>query len=162
MRAQPVAKEMLFDRRKLPYGRELPDIVVAGVTMRNTMVPILFGGSPVLRFDPPPISGAAVEISLTLGLPGDKPRPVIVRNEWMPDSASEWTFERPANRYVVTHRDRAVQMILAILKPDLIVVEMLRSFLGDRMLETGPGGTRVDGVLHETPPSKSQLVGMMV
>ncbi|CAN5121879.1 hypothetical protein BH10PSE13_BH10PSE13_15020 [soil metagenome] len=167
MRANPLARQKLFDRRKLPYFNGLPDVTVTpGVIMQATPVPILFAGVPVLRLDPPEVQGGATGFSVALGVAGGEPRPIIVANEWRPDAAEDgdgdWVFERPANHYVITSRDRSAQLILAILTPGHWSIELLRTHGGGRMLEAGLHGTRVDGVARPTPPSKAQLVGMVV
>lgn len=164
MRQRPVARQSQFDRRKLPYALEMPDLVVVpGVTMRKTPMPILFGGVPVLRLDAPEVPGGAVEIGITLAMAGEAPRPVVVANEWLPQGGEgDWTFERPGNRYVITSRDRSAQLILAAVTPGLLALELLRTFDGCRMLESGHNGTRIDGVACPTPAVKSQIVGMAV
>jgi hypothetical protein len=166
MRAQPVARQKQFDRRKLPYANEIPDVtVVPGVTMHITPVPILFAGVPVLRLGPPEVQGAAVDISVALGVAGGQPQQIVASNEWLPDAADEdsWTFERPGNRYVITSHNRSAQLILVIVTPQSFVIELLRTHGGEgEMLETGLGGTRLNGVALPTPASKSQLVGMTV
>lgn len=169
MRANPLARQKLFDRRKLPYFNQLPDVMVTpGVTMQATPVPILFAGVPVLRLDPPEAHGGATGLSVALGVAGGEPRPVIVANEWLPDARGgvederDWTFERPANHYVITSRDRSAQLILDIVTPGRWSIELLRTHGGGRMLEAGLHGTRIDGVARPTPASKAQLVGMTV
>lgn len=165
MRANPLARQQFFDRRKLPYANDLPDVtVVPGITMRATPVPIMFGGMPVMRIAASEVSGGATGFSLALGMAGGEPQPLIAANEWLPEGehAGDWTFERPANRYVVTSRDRSAQLILTIVTPTHWSIDLLRTHGGGRMLESGLGGTRVDGVARETPASRSQLVGMVV
>lgn len=162
MRAHPLARQKLFDRRKLPYYNDLPDIGVApGVTMRATPIPILFSGAPVLRVAPPEVQGGATAFSVALGIAGGEPQPIVTANEWMPQN-DDWTFERPGNHYVMTSRDRSAQLILAIVTPGLWSIELLRTHGEGRRLEAGRGGTRVDGVARETPASKAQLIGMSV
>ncbi|MFT3966712.1 MAG: hypothetical protein QM690_12615 [Sphingobium sp.] len=162
MRERPVTRQRQFDRRKLPYGQDLPDlIVVPGIAMRQTPVPILFAGMPVLRLDPPEVPGGAVRIGIALGRAGEEPRPIILSNEWLPEDDG-WTFERPGNRYVVTSRDRSAQIILAISTPQRLVLERLRTHGGGRMLESGEQGTRLDGVARPTPATRSQIVGMTI
>jgi len=163
MRANPLARQKLFDRRKLPFFNGLPDVTVTpGVTMQATPVPILFAGVPVLRLDPPEVQGGATGFSVALGVAGGEPRPIIVANEWRSDAEADWVFERPSNHYVITSRDRSAQLILAILTPGRWSIELLRTHGGGRMLEAGLHGVRVDGVARPTPASKSQLVGMTI
>ncbi|MET0238848.1 MAG: hypothetical protein ABW184_03030 [Sphingobium sp.] len=167
MRERPLARQKLFDRRKLPYSNLLPDVtVVPGVTMHNVPVPILFSGMPVLRVGPPETPGGSVEISVALGAAGNvesEPQQIIATNEWMPKGDDgDWTFERPGNNYVITSRDRSAQLIIAIVTPSHLAIELLRSHGRGKMLESGQLGTRLDGVARPTPPARSQLVGMAI
>lgn len=164
MRARPVARQPQFDRRKLPYGHGTPDLtVVPGVTMRRTPVPILFGGMPVLRLDTPEQPGGAIGISVALGRAGEEPRPLILSNEWLPDDEDDgWTFERPGNRYIISSRDGSAQIVIVIVTPDLLALDLLRTHGGGQMLESGRFGTRLDGVMLDTPAAKSQIIGMVI
>ncbi|MET0365162.1 MAG: hypothetical protein ABW169_10965 [Sphingobium sp.] len=164
MRDRPISRQAAFDRRKLPYTQEMPDLtVVPGVTMRKTPVPILFSGMPVLRLDAPELPGGAICISVALGRTGEEPRPLVLSNEWLPEDGDDgWTFERPGNRYVITSRDRSAQIILVIVTPQLLALDLLRTHGGGRMLESGQFGTRLDGVLLDTPAAKSQIIGMVI
>jgi hypothetical protein len=163
MRASPLARQKLFDRRKLPYFNDLPDVtVVPGVTMHATPVPILFAGIPVLRFAPPEVQGGATAFSVALGVAGGEPQPIITANEWMIEDPEEWTFARPSNNYVITSRDRSAQLIVAIVTQGHWSIELLRTHGDGTMLESGRHGTRIDGVAQITPPSRSQLVGMSI
>jgi hypothetical protein len=162
MRDKPVTRMQFFDRRKLPYGTAMPDVeVVPGVVMRNTPVPVMFRGTPLIRLGPPEVPGGAIGMSIALGRASGVPMPLVIANQWQPDDdAPDWTFERPGNRYVVTSRDQSAKLILVIHTPQLLAIELLRTHAEGEMLEIDAGGTRVDGVFQATPASKSQLVGM--
>ena len=162
MRDRPLARQTLFDRRRLPYAQALvvPDTLLpSGDIMRSTVVPIMFGGIPILKFGPPEVPGGAIDVSIALGAGDGMPVRVVRSNEWMIEDGG-WRFDRPGHRYVVTSRDGVARLVLAIDGPGVFTVEHLRSRAGTRMLEIDANGTRVDGVMVHTPSVRKQLVGI--
>jgi uncharacterized protein YlaI len=88
----PVVRQRHFARDRMPFSSELPMLIVGGSRLlRDTPIPLMLDGEPILMFAPPRRSRGATRISLRLGDLDGAPVQVIQGNEWLPTDGS-WRF----------------------------------------------------------------------
>jgi hypothetical protein len=161
LRRSPLAAQTGFYRETLPYmhGYNLPDTRLAGGTvMRQTAVPIMLGGKPVMGLGPPETYGGPAQISITLGAGDGLPVAIVKSNEWMIDDGS-WQFERRGNRYAFKSADGAAELALAFGADKVIMIEKLHSRVGARELTIDNSGARLDGAAIAIANVDSQIIG---
>lgn len=161
LREHPLPRQKAFDRRPLPYVRnfDLLDIRFAfGAEMRQTVLPILFHGLPVITLEPPETVSGPVRLSVQLGDGGARPVPVMHDNEWL--GVEGWRFERWPGRYRIVSANEEAFLVLAFPGTGWVVIESLRSRFGGRVLETDARCARLDGAIVRIPNVESQLIGV--
>ena len=162
LRRSPLPAQAGFYRDMLPYmqGYNLPDTRLAGGTvMRQTAVPIMLGGKPVLGLGPPETYGGPAQISITLGAGDGVPVTIVKSNEWMVDGGG-WRFERRSNRYSFKSADGEAELALAFGADKVVTIEKLYSRVGERELKLDNAGTRLNGATMTIANVDSQIIGV--
>jgi|GEM_PF-468429 hypothetical protein len=162
LRRSPLPVQAGFYRDLLPYmrGYNLPDTRLAGgAIMRQTAVPIMLGGKPVLGLGPPETYGGPAQISVTLGAGDGRPVAIVKSNEWLVEDGS-WQFERRGNRYAFRSADGAAELTLTFGTDKAITIEKLHSRVGAQELAIDGGGARLDGATVTLPNVDSQIIGV--
>jgi hypothetical protein len=159
--ASPVALQKEFDRGRLPFvaGTGIPQInALEGVQMRGVAVPIMFCGRPVIELLPPERAAGPTQISILLGRRGEQPAQLVVLNEWRPPDGG-WTFEWFGGRYSFENKEHDLRLVVAIAGPELLRIDALRTWCGDKLLEIDHRQATVDGKPVTLRSCRSELVG---
>jgi hypothetical protein len=161
LRRSPVPAQRGFYRDLLPYmrGYEIPDFRIGGVSMRQTPVPVMLGGKPVLNVGPPENYAGPVQLTVMLGGADGVPVMVIRQNEWIAP-AGEWLFERRGNRYAVRSRDGAAELVLSCAPDKVLTIETLRSRIGARSLVVEAGTVRLNGEPVRLAAADRRIIGV--
>jgi hypothetical protein len=160
--AHPLPRQEGFDRRPYPYVEAfaIPDThFVRGITMRRTIMPIVFGGAPVLSLEQPEAYGGAVRLTVQLGAGGDAPETLVRYSQWL-GSEGGWRFEQRPGRYLFSHAGGEAMLALTFAGDGAIGIEALRSRIGAHVLEIDAAGARLDGADIAIPSGDLQLVGV--
>ncbi|GLV23681.1 hypothetical protein TomTYG45_01240 [Sphingobium sp. TomTYG45] len=156
----PVVRQRHFARDRMPFSSELPTLIVGGSRpLRDTPIPLVLDGEPILMFAPPRRSRGATRISLRLGDPDGNPVQVIQGNEWLAANGS-WRFLLRGDRYSVMAGRGEGLAILRIVARNRIAVEHLRTTIRGRRLEVTPDWLEIDGKRHVNRIGSGALVGL--
>ena len=156
----PVVRQRHFARDRMPFSSELPMLIVGGPRLlRDTPIPLMLDGEPILMFAPPRRSRGATRISLRMGDADGDPVQVIQGNEWLPANGS-WRFLLRGDRYSVMAARGDGLAILRIVARNRIAVEHLRTTIRGRRLEVTPDWLEIDGKRHVNRIGSGALVGL--
>ena len=156
----PVVRQRHFARDRMPFSSELPMLIVGGSRLlRDTPIPLMLDGEPILMFAPPRRSRGATRISLRMGDADGDPVQVIQGNEWLPANGS-WRFLLRGDRYSVMAARGDGLAILRIVARNRIAVEHLRTTIRGRRLEVTPDWLEIDGKRHVNRIGSGALVGL--
>ena len=156
----PVVRQRHFARDRMPFSSELPILIVGGARLlRDTPIPLMLDGEPILMFAPPRRSRGATRISLRMGDADGDPVQVIQGNEWLPANGS-WRFLLRGDRYSVMAARGDGLAILRIVARNRIAVEHLRTTIRGRRLEVTPDWLEIDGKRHVNRIGSGALVGL--
>ena len=156
----PVVRQRHFARDRMPFSSELPILIVGGSRLlRDTPIPLMLDGEPILMFAPPRRSRGATRISLRMGDADGDPVQVIQGNEWLPANGS-WRFLLRGDRYSVMAARGDGLAILRIVARNRIAVEHLRTTIRGRRLEVTPDWLEIDGKRHVNRIGSGALVGL--
>ena len=156
----PVVRQRHFARDRMPFSSELPTLIVGGSRpLRDTPIPLVLDGEPILMFAPPRRSRGATRISLRMGDADGDPVQVIQGNEWLPANGS-WRFLLRGDRYSVMAARGDGLAILRIVARNRIAVEHLRTTIRGRRLEVTPDWLEIDGKRHVNRIGSGVLVGL--
>ena len=156
----PVVRQRHFARDRMPFSSELPMLIVGGSRLlRDTPIPMMLDGEPILMFAPPRRSRGATRISLRMGDADGDPVQVIQGNEWLPANGS-WRFLLRGDRYSVMAARGDGLAILRIVARNRIAVEHLRTTIRGRRLEVTPDWLEIDGKRHVNRIGSGALVGL--
>lgn len=156
----PVVRQRHFARDRLPFSPELPVLIVGGTRqLRDTPIPLMLDGEPILLFSPPRRSSGAIRISLRMGGSDGEAVQVIDGNEWLPGNGS-WHFLLRGDRYSILAARGDGVAILRIVARNRIAVEHLRTTIRGRRLEVTPDWLEIDGRRHIGRIGSGMLVGL--
>ena len=156
----PVVRQRHFARDRMPFSSELPMLIAGGSRLlRDTPIPLMLDGEPILMFAPPRRSRGATRISLRMGDADGYPVQVIQGNEWLPANGS-WRFLLRGDRYSVMAARGDGLAILRIVARNRIAVEHLRTTIRGRRLEVTPDWLEIDGKRHVNRIGSGALVGL--
>ena len=156
----PVVRQRHFARDRMPFSSELPMLIVGGSRLlRDTPIPLMLDGEPILMFAPPRRSRGATRISLRMGDADGDPVQVIQGNEWLPANGS-WRFLLRGDRYSVMAARGDGLAILRIVARNRIAVEHLRTTIRGRRREVTPDWLEIDGKRHVNRIGSGALVGL--
>lgn len=162
--ANPVALQRGFDRRRLPFvsGTSIPAIdVMADVQMRSVPVPIVFCASPVIELMPPETAGGPSQISIFLGIRGQQPSKIVASNEWRPQNDS-WKFEWRGERYWIESRDQDAYLVVAMIGPERLRIDAVRTWCRGKVLEIDRHQATVDGLPVALRSCQSEIIGTQI
>lgn len=162
LRDHPLPLQKAFDRRPLPYveGLNLPDTRFAfGAEMRQTVMPVVFGGSPVVALEPPEAPGGPVRLTIMLGDGEGDAQTIVHQNGWR-GAQSGWRFDRRPGRYLFASADGEASLVLAFPGDGMVLIESLRSRAGPHLLEMDARCARLDGTIIRIPNVESRMVGV--
>lgn len=156
----PVVRQRHFARDRMPFSVELPMLIIGGARLlRDTPIPLVLDGEPIMMFAPPRRSRGATRISLRMGDPEGGPVQVIQGNEWLPTNGS-WHFLLRGDRYTIMAARGEGLAILRIVARNRIAVEHLRTTIRGRRLEVTPDWLEIDGKRHVDRIGSGALVGL--
>ena len=156
----PIARQRHFARDRLPFTNDLPELAVGGSrAVRDTPIPFMLAGEPLLIFAPPRQGVGATRISVRLGDTNGEPVLVVDANEWM-DEDDQWIFAWRGDRYIVEARHGDGLAVLRIVQRNKIAVEHLRTTIRGRRLEATADWVKVDDRRHVERIASGVLVGL--
>lgn len=156
----PVVRQRHFARDRMPFSSELPTLIIGGSRLlRDTPIPLVLDGEPIMSFAPPRRSRGATRISLRMGDPDGAPVQVVEGNEWLPANGS-WHFLLRGDRYSIMAARGEGVAILRIVARNRIAVEHLRTTIRGRRLEVTPDWLEIDGKRHVGRIGSGALVGL--
>lgn len=156
----PVVRQRHFARDRLPFSPGLPTLIIGGTRLlRDTPIPLVLDGEPIMMFAPPCRSQGATRISLRMGDPDGRPVQVIDGNEWLAPNGS-WHFLLRGDRYSIAAARGDGLAVLRIVARDRIAVEHLRTTIRGRRLEVTPDWLEIDGKRHVNRIGGGALVGL--
>ncbi|EZP73575.1 hypothetical protein BV96_01016 [Sphingomonas paucimobilis] len=156
----PVVRQRHFARDRLPFSPELPMLIIGGTRLlRDTPIPLVLDGEPIMMFAPPRRSRGATRISLRMGAPDGSPVQVINGNEWLPTDGS-WHFLLRGDRYSIMAARGEGLAVLRIVARNRIAVEHLRTTIRGRRLEVTPDWLEIDGKRYVDRIGSGALVGL--
>jgi hypothetical protein len=146
--ANPICLSQGFARERFDFAGRCPDLVFAGLTLRDCPIPIAVNRVPMLKFEAGEEDGAPVRLSGNFYNANGRPSLEIVENEWRPLSGN-WDVEATGGRIIVRDGPRMISLQLRLAPPREIVVEALDMIVeGFRLvgsatrLEVGPIGEK--------------------
>ncbi|WP_162854563.1 hypothetical protein [Sphingobium estronivorans] len=158
--SNPVVRQRHFSRDRLPFSAELPSLIIGGSRLlRDTPIPLMLEGEPILIFSPPRRSNGATRISLRLGNAEGVPVQVVDGNAWLPEDGS-WHFLLRGDRYSMMAARGDGLAVLRIVARNRIAVEHLRTTIKGRRLEVTPDWLEIDGKRHVGRIGSGTLIGL--
>jgi hypothetical protein len=128
-RANPRCLQQGFASEAFALGVRQPEIVLAGVILRNCPVPMQIHGMPLLKVQAAESPGQPFRLGGTFCNSRGQVSLQIVENEWRP-LAANWDFEAVGGQLIVRDERKKVSLRVRMELPERLVVEELDMLLG--------------------------------
>ncbi|MGD9809826.1 MAG: hypothetical protein AB7U35_00650 [Sphingobium sp.] len=160
--ARPVARDLRFDRSRLPYFRGLPDIVAGGMApVHGTSIPILVDGHPPLAIIPPMSGAGAMRIDLRLADAQGEQCHIVRSNAWY-GMEGGWRFSYRSGSYEITSPTCDSRLVIQFSAPDTLTIVHLLTMIEGKRVEMTPRWLDIDGARITGAIASNRVIGFEI